>query len=139
MDEKKEQSSILVIDDSSEFCEIISAKLKAIGFNIYTTNSGESGIAKASETMPDLILLDIEMPNMSGPQVLNKIKSDPALQDLNVAFLTNHGESSEESAWLDKKFASEIGAVGYIRKTDDLNKIVESVQQILKNATTPVN
>lgn len=128
MDDKRRAFTILIIDDDPDFREIISAKLKAAGFGVVGADGGEAGIAKALEIMPDLILLDIEMPNMSGPQVLNKIKSDPSLQHLKVAFLTSHGESNEESVWLDKKFANEIGAIGYIRKTDDLDKILAEVK-----------
>jgi len=133
MDDKKGKPSILVVDDSADFREIISAKLQAAGFNVATADSGETGLAKAAEILPNLILLDIEMPNMTGPQVLKKMKTDSNLEHLKVAFLTSHGESTEESAWLDKKFANEIGAAGYIRKTDDLDKIIQEVQAILQN------
>src|SRR3989344_6139668 len=123
MDNKKGNPSILIIDDNPDFREIVSAKLKAAGFEVATADGGESGMAKALEISPDLILLDIEMPNMTGPQVLKKMKENTSLQHMKVAFLTSHGESNED-AWLDKKFANEIGAIGYIKKTEDLDKII---------------
>lgn len=132
MDTKKGNPSILIIDDNPDFREIVSAKLKAVGFEVATADGGEAGMTKALEVGPDLILLDIEMPNMTGPQVLKKMKEDSNLQHMKVAFLTSHGESNDD-AWLDKKFANEIGAVGYIRKTDDLDKIIKEVQIILQN------
>lgn len=131
--ENEKKYSVLIIDDDSDFREIMSAKLKAAGFGVSAANGGEDGLKKAVEASPDIILLDIEMPEMNGIQVLNKMKADPNLQQIKVVFLTNHGESSNESAWLDKKFSGEIGASGYIRKSDDLDQIVKEVKGILES------
>ena len=133
MDAENKKSSVLIIDDNPSFREIFSAKLKSAGFDVYEADGGESGLAKAREVVPDLILLDIEMPGMSGIQVINQMKVDPNLQHIKVVFLTNHGESGESDVWLDKKFASEIGAEGYIRKTDDLDKIVQELKTFFEH------
>lgn len=123
--------SILIIDDDPDFSAIMTAKLESAGFVVHSSSNGEEGIEKAAELVPDLILLDLEMPSMSGVQVLKKIKEEEGLQNIKAAFLTSHGESGEENEWLDKKFAAEIGAAGYIRKTDDLEKIVSEIKTIL--------
>lgn len=133
MEEKNRKSSVLIIDDNPSFREIFSAKLKSAGFSVSEANGGEDGLKKALEIIPDLILLDIEMPGMNGIQVINKMKADPNLQHLKVMFLTNHGESGESETWLDKKFASEVGAISYIRKTDDLDSIVKEVKKVLQS------
>lgn len=133
MEEKNSKSSVLIIDDNPSFREIFSAKLKSAGFSVFEADGGENGLKKALEIIPDLILLDIEMPEMSGIQVISKMKTDPNLQHLKIIFLTNHGESDKNEAWLDKKFASEVGAVDYIRKTDDLDNIVKEIKNILQS------
>ena len=133
MGEKNNKSSVLIIDDDPNFREIFSAKLKSEGFSVFEANGGENGLKKALEIIPDLILLDIEMPGMSGIKVLSEMKANLNLKHLKVVFLTNHGESGENDAWLDKKFANEIGATSYIRKTDDLDKIIKEVKNILES------
>ena len=124
---------ILIIDDNPSFREIFSAKLESAGFSVAVADGGESGIIKGKEIIPDLVLLDIEMPGMTGIQVISKMKADPTLANVKVVFLTNHGESGEGEAWLDKKFAGEIGAAGYIRKTDDLDKVIKEIEEIFES------
>lgn len=128
-----DKTLILIIDDNPSFVEIFSVKLEAAGFSVASADAGESGIQKAMEVVPDLVLLDIEMPGMTGIQVISKMKADPRLKHIKVVFLTNHGETGENDAWLDKKFAGEIGAIGYIKKTDDLDKIVKEIKTILES------
>lgn len=128
-----DKTLILIIDDDPSFREIFSVKLEAVGFSVALADSGENGIQKAMEVIPDLVLLDIEMPGMTGIQVISKMKADPRLERIKVIFLTNHGEVGENEAWLDKKFASEIGAIGYIKKTDDLDKIVKEIKATLES------
>ena len=124
---------VLIIDDDKDLREILSAKLEKLGFSVDEAKDGTSGIEKARKIRPDLILLDVNMPGMSGIQVLAGIKADPELKDLKVVFLTNFGEVQEENSWVDDKFAKEAGALGHIKKTDDLDKIIARIQEILPN------
>ena len=122
---------ILIIDDDKDLCEILSVKLQSSGFRVVEALDGQSGIQKAKETKPDLILLDVRMPGMTGIEVLAKIKANPELAGLKVIFLTNLGEAEVENSWVDDKFAKEAGALGHIRKIDDLDKIVTRIKEIL--------
>jgi CheY-like chemotaxis protein len=122
---------ILVIDDDKDLAEIISLKLEQAGFKVEKAHDGESGMAKAKEIKPDLILLDVKMPGMTGIQVLSKIKTDPELAGLKVIFLTNLGEAEDQNSWVDDKFAKDAGALGHIKKTDDLDKTIARVKQEL--------
>lgn len=124
--------TILIIDDNKDFLEIFSLKLGAAGFEVSTAQSGKEGIEKAKQLKPDLVLLDVEMPEMNGIETLTKLKADSATAGLKVAFLTNYGEASKDSAWLDEKLARDAGAVDYIKKSDDLKAVVEEVQRLLK-------
>jgi CheY-like chemotaxis protein len=127
---KEGKPLILIVDDAKDFRIIMSAKLMAEGFAVEDAESGEAGIKKATELLPDLILLDVEMPKMNGIQTLSALKADPKTANLKVAFLTNYGES-DNGADIDRKFAREIGALDHIRKTDDLSSIVEKVRSLL--------
>lgn len=122
---------ILIVDDDPDFREIMAMKLESSGFKIEQASDGEIGLEKAKKIKPDLILLDVRMPKMSGVQTLAKIKSDPDLSSLKVIFLTNLGEAEKEDAWVDDRFAKDAGALGHIKKTDDLDKIVRRVSQEL--------
>lgn len=125
------QKLILIIDDDKDLREILSVKLQSSGFRVVEAPDGQSGIKKAKETRPDLILLDVRMPGMTGIETLAKMKADPESAGFKVIFLTNLGEAQEENAWIDDKFAKEAGALGHIRKTDDLDKIVARIKEIL--------
>ena len=131
MPETPQQKTILVTDDEKDFREIVATKLKSAGFNVVEATNGEDAIKKAKEIRPDLLLLDVNMPGITGIETLTRIQSDPDLKELRIVFLTNYGDPQKEAAWLDEKFAREIGAMDYIRKTDDLNKVVSQIHNLL--------
>lgn len=126
-----QKQSILLVDDDKDLREIMSVKLKAVNYEVYEAVDGEEGLVKVQELLPDLLILDINMPKLNGMEMFSKIKADPNLTHLKVLFLTNYGEPQTEAAWLDKKFAKEIGAVGYIKKNDDLEKIISQIKSLL--------
>ena len=130
MDQQQKQT-ILIVDDNKDFLEIFSIKLAGAGFEVITANSGKEGIAKAKEIKPDLILLDVEMPEMSGVETLYNLKQDGDTKDMKVVFLTNYGEPQKETSWIDEKFAREAGALDYIKKSENLEKIVDEVKKVL--------
>ena len=123
--------TILLIDDSADFREIFSLKLKAAGFAIETAENGAEALEKLKTARPGLVLLDMEMPVMNGAEMLTKLRADAALKDLKVAFLDNLGDPKQESAESDEKFARDSGAVSYLRKTDDLDSITAKIQKII--------
>ena len=129
--DKDSKHVILLVDDDENFREILKAKLEAQGFVIKEAFDGQDGLEKAKAIKPDLIVLDIRMPRMSGVQALLKIKEDPEIAGTKVIFSTNFGENQQDSFWLDDKFAKEAGAVGYVKKTDDLGIIVGRIKQEL--------
>ena len=122
---------ILVIDDATDFLEIISVRLHAAGFEVKTAVDVVAGVEIARHDLPDLVLLDINMPLVNGTEALLDFKKDAALAGLKVAFLT-----SMTSPWpgvKDKeKFAKEIGAAAFWDKTKDFENIVEEISELLK-------
>lgn len=129
-----DQSLILIIDDEAAFNEIFGAKLSAAGFKVETATSGAEGIEKAKTIKPNLILLDMKMPGMSGAEALLKIKGDAATKDIKVLFLTSLGDPRaelQEFQDVGNKFSKDFGAMGYLRKTDDLDSIVDRIKSFL--------
>ena len=131
MEKNSNNLLILVVDDDKDLREIVAIKLKQAGFRIEEAENGEIAVVKAKKFKPDLILMDVQMPKMNGIESLAKIKADPETSAIKVIFLTNYGEQSATDQPLDDRFAKDIGALGHIRKTDDLDKIVERVKKEL--------
>lgn len=112
-----ESKKILLIDDESAMTEMYSRKLKHSGFDVYTTNDPKKAMAKALETKPDLILLDIMMPNMDGALVLKQIRSDQNLAKIPIVVLSNA---------IDLEQANNIKAVGGLAGMWDKSHLLPS-------------
>lgn len=106
----KDREIILVVDDAPENINVISSIFKDI-YKVKAATSGERAIEIAdSDEPPDLILLDIMMPNMNGYETIKRLKSNPKTMDIPVIFLTSKTESEDEKTGFD------LGAVDYITK-----------------------
>ncbi|HMM11533.1 MAG TPA: hybrid sensor histidine kinase/response regulator [Bacteroidales bacterium] len=101
---------ILAVDDNPRNLQLISALLSQHGFKVVVANSGENAMKYLALKQPDLILLDIMMPGMSGYEVCEQIRKTPSLDGIPVIFLTARGETSDIVTGL------RLGAVDYITK-----------------------
>ncbi len=105
-----ERANILVVDDTPDNLAVMSSLLKGT-YKVMVANHGERALKLARSTpKPDLILLDIMMPGMSGYDVIRELKADPATQHIPVIFLTAMSETEDEQIGLD------LGAADYITK-----------------------
>lgn len=125
-------SLILVVDDDPNFLEIFSVKLSSQGFGVETARDGEEGVMKAKKLLPDLVLMDVQMPKMSGIEALIKLKDDKKTEKIPVLFLTALGDPRMEIQEINRRLSREIGAMGYLKKGDDLDTLVEYVKAFLK-------
>ena len=126
-----QQPLILVVDDEAYFREIFSEKLQALTFRVDIAEDAESALQKARTIHPDLILMDVRMPGMDGIQAVRKLKDDPATRNIKVVFLTNLGETQAAMQEIDKKFSVDVGAIGYIKKSEDLDEMVQQIKSFL--------
>jgi CheY-like chemotaxis protein len=101
---------VMVIDDDSAITGLIEAVLNRDGYQVFIANSGGEGIAMAREVKPNLILMDITMPDMDGYEATKQLKADPTLMSIPVIFLT--GKSASEDGG--RAFAT--GGLTYMRK-----------------------
>jgi two-component system alkaline phosphatase synthesis response regulator PhoP len=101
---------ILLVDDEPDILDFVSYNLKAEGYKVSTASSGKAGVAKAKELKPDLILLDVMMPEMDGIEACDQIRKLPGLENTVIAFLTARGEDYSQVAGF------EAGADDYITK-----------------------
>lgn len=125
---------ILLVDDDPNFREIWKNKLAYEGFEVIEAQNGEEALKILESTKPDLILLDILMPNINGAEVFLKIKENPELQNIKVIFITSMDEDSEDFELISqyhKKLAEEIGAIDYLTKAADLDELINKVKSVL--------
>ena len=117
---------ILIVDDEIDILEFLSYNLRKEGFNILTANNGLKGLEIAKKEEPDLIILDVMMPEMDGIEACEKIRETPSLEDTLVLFLTARAEEYSELAGFT------AGADDYITKPIKPKLLISRIKAILK-------
>jgi two-component system alkaline phosphatase synthesis response regulator PhoP len=123
------QYKILLVDDEVDILEFISYNLEKEGYKVYTAENGAEAIKIAERTLPDLIILDVMMPEMDGIAACEEIRRIPALQHTMIAFLTARGEDYSQIAGF------EAGADDYITKPIRPKVLVSRVKALLKRTS----
>ncbi len=121
------QKKILVVDDEQDLVETIRLKLSSEGYKVEAAYTGIQALEKAKQSKPDLILLDIMMPELNGYQVCKKIKEDNTLKNIPVVMLTAKAQES------DKFWGLETGADDYITKPFEFSSLLKTISKHLKN------
>jgi phosphoserine phosphatase RsbU/P len=122
---KKPASTLLVVDDSPVNIQVLVRTLDGTGHRILVATNGRSALEIAERTHPDLMLLDVMMPEMDGFQVCHAIKSNPATRDIVIIFLSALGEVEDKVAGL------QLGAVDYITKPIQAEEVLARVSNHL--------
>ncbi len=118
---------ILLIEDDPFLIDIYTTKFKESGFSVETAADGEAAIRKAKEKKPDLMILDIVLPQIDGWEVLKRIKSNPEFKDLKVIILSNLGQKEEVKKGIN------LGATKYLIKAHYTpSQVVEEIKQVLE-------
>ncbi|MCX6817398.1 MAG: response regulator [Candidatus Aenigmarchaeota archaeon] len=120
------KKKILVVDDEESLRELVSAVLEHEGYDVATASDGEDCLNKLKTMSPDLILLDMMMPGMSGREVCDKIRKDPKTRGLKIAFLTV-AKFSEAG----KDILKEMKVLDYINKPFDNDDLVKRVKKMI--------
>jgi sigma-B regulation protein RsbU (phosphoserine phosphatase) len=119
-------ASILVVDDVSANLQVLTGMLKERGYKVRPVPSGKLALQAARKAPPDLILLDINMPEMNGYEVCQHLKADEALRGIPVIFISALNEN------LDKVNAFALGGVDYITKPFQMEELHARVETHLK-------
>lgn len=125
--------NILVVDDENDILEFISYNLRKEGFHVCTARNGKEAIDIAKSVKPDLILLDIMMPEMDGIETCEKLRSLPVLSDSLIAFLTARAEDYSQIAGFD------AGADDYITKPIRPKVLTSRIKALLKRSGKLIN
>jgi len=117
---------ILVVDDEPNIVKLVESRLKANGYEVVSAGNGRQGFEKAKEEKPDLILLDIMMPEMTGDEALALLKKDPATGDIPVIMLTAKQDADDIV-----KCVVDGGAADYIVKPFIAGDFLRKINTVL--------
>ena len=122
----KRDIKILLVDDEPDILEIISYNLSAEGYQVITAENGLEAVKKAKKELPQLVILDVMMPEMDGIEACELIRKDPNLKDVVITFLTARGEDYSQLAGFD------AGADDYITKPIKPKVLMSKVKALLR-------
>ena len=121
---------ILVADDDVDIRELVEFKLSTLGHDVVAVADGAAAIEACQTERPDLAVLDVMMPGVSGLDAIRAIRADPALADLPVILLTARAQESDVETGFDS------GADDYITKPFSPRELASRVQALLSRSTT---
>ncbi len=123
---KKKDITILLVDDEQDILEIVGYNLEQEGYKIITASDGKEAIAKAKKALPQLIIMDVMMPEMDGMEACENIRKIPELSNVIITFLTARSEDYSQVAGFD------AGADDYITKPIKPKLLVSKVKALLR-------
>jgi len=117
------KTRILVVDDEPDVREFLSKRLEARGYTVSTACDGIEGLQAATETIPDLILLDVMMPNKDGFSMLKDLQANPATQKISVIMATAKGQAG------DIYYGQDLGATDYLIKPIEFEELLRYIRK----------
>lgn len=116
---------VLVVDDNEDMCVLLASFLRMAGWEVLTTTSGSQVLELAASNPIDAIMLDLQMPEMSGPEVFLELKKDPRTADIPCILFTCHVEN------LDKEHYLRLGFRGVLSKSFIVERLVGDISKML--------
>jgi len=123
---ENDQFRILIVDDEEDILEFIKYNLEKENFQVNTANNGKKGLSIAEAENPDLIILDIMMPEMDGVEVCRQLRSKPNFDNTIITFLSGRGEDYSQIAGLD------VGGDNYITKPIRPRVLISRIKALLR-------
>ena len=122
---------ILIIEDDRDIVELVRYNLAQEGFQVMSVADGASGLAQVKKSPPDVLLLDLMLPKLSGLEICKEIRRDNSLNRLPILMVTARGEEADRVVGL------EMGADDYVTKPFSPRELVARVKALLRRATLP--
>jgi two-component system alkaline phosphatase synthesis response regulator PhoP len=120
-----DMTKILIAEDERDIRDLVGFSLRFGGFDVVQAANGQEAVERAQAELPDLILMDVRMPKMTGYEACRQLKSIPAMRDIPVVFLSAKGQETEIQQGI------EVGAEEYILKPFAPDELVRQVQAVL--------
>ncbi len=124
-------SHVLIVDDERDLAELIDFNLKTAGFSSHIASTGEEALEAARQQRPELVLLDLMLPDMPGTQVCQQLRAEAATRDILIVMLTAKGEEA------DRVRGFEVGADDYVTKPFSVRELVLRLKAILRRSSAP--
>ena len=122
--------AILIVDDERDLVSLVDFNLRQAGFETLLAVSGQEALQQLRRRVPDLVLLDLMLPDVSGTEICRIVKSDPRTRHVPVMMLTAKGEE------VDKVVGFELGADDYVTKPFSVRELVLRIRAVLRRAGT---
>ena len=120
---------ILVIEDEKDIQEVLDYNLRQAGHKTYLAETGQSGLRIAREKRPDVVLLDLMLPDLAGTEICRTLKQDAQTKDAQIIMLTAKGEE------IDRVVGFELGADDYVTKPFSVRELLLRIQAVLRRVT----
>lgn len=119
------RKTILLVEDNEDNLVVYRTILEHVGYTVIEARDGEEGVSRASERLPDLILMDISIPKLDGWEATQRLKSAEATRPIPIIALTAH--ALEE----DRQKAAQVGCDGYLAKPVEPRRVVQEVERFV--------
>lgn len=119
---------ILIVEDDLDVAEMLNAYFRVQGYEVFTVNWGEDGVRAGQTIFPDLIILDIRLPDIDGYEVARRLRGDRRTNEIPIIFLTEKRER------IDRLQGFEVGADDYITKPFELRELIARLRAALRRA-----
>lgn len=118
-------TKILLVDDEPDLVQMISLRLKSVGYEVVTACDGQEALEQVKQTKPDLLILDLMLPKLDGYKVCRLLKFDERTKELPILIFTARAQEQ------DIKLASECGADAYLTKPFEAKVLLGKLQELL--------
>ena len=125
-------AKVLVIEDEADIRQVLEYNLEANGHKVYAAARGQEGLRLAKEKRPDLVLLDLMLPDLLGTEVCKQLRADPDTAKMAIVMLTPKGEE------IDRVVGFELGADDYVTKPFSVRELMLRVQALLRRGNVEV-
>lgn len=124
----EDEPHILIVDDEAIILRLLEVNFRLAGFSVETAARGEDALAKIAVRRPDVIVLDLMLPGLSGLQVLERMRADPEAASVPVVMLSARTQDE------DRERSYALGVANYVTKPFEPSDLVEVVRRALENA-----
>ncbi len=121
-------TAVLLVDDERDLLSVLDFNLRSAGFETILATSGEQALSQLRRRVPDLVVLDLMLPDISGTELCSRIKSDPRTKHVPVVMLTAKGDE------IDRVVGFEVGADDYVTKPFSVRELVLRVRAVLRRS-----
>ncbi len=125
------EKRILIVEDEADLADLLGYNLRKAGYRTEVASDGNAGLKRAVDDRPDLVILDVMMPHLSGLQVARLLRTDPKTTSIPILMLTAKGEETDQIAGL------QVGADDYVTKPFSMKLLLARVEALLRRDRAP--